>query len=78
MTKQRATFGEFVGVGKHQLSGEINATLRNVDGHPRLGREDIVYTSRIERLRYAEDGEVDEVETRNTIYTRRGSRTSES
>ena len=68
--KQQATFSRFLGVGKHPYSGEINATLESVRGHPRLGDERIVYTSRLYRLGYDESGEVNEVETRNTIYRR--------
>jgi hypothetical protein len=64
-------FGRFVGVGKHPYSGEINATLAGITGHPKLGSENIVYTSRIERIGYADDGDIIEVETRNTIYRRR-------
>ena len=71
--KQQATFSRFIGVGKHPYSGEINVALENVRGHPRLGDERIVYTSRLYRLGYDESGEVNEVETRNTIYTRQDS-----
>ena len=67
--KQVATFEEFVGVGEHPISGEINATLRNVI-HPKIGRESIAYTSRLERIEYGDDGKVIGVETRNTIYRR--------
>ena len=66
--KQQATFSRFVGVGKHPYSGEINVALEGVRGHPRLGYERIIYTSRLHRLGYSESGEVIEVETRNTIY----------
>lgn len=67
--KQEATFKEFIGVGEHPYSGEINVSLRGVQ-HPKLGWENIVHTSRLERLGYDESGEVNTVETRNTIYTR--------
>lgn len=65
-------FGRFVGVGKHPYSGEINAGVEDVTGHPKLGSERIVYTSRLERISYGPDGEIVEVETRNTIYRLRG------
>lgn len=61
-------FERFVGWGTHPYSGELNATLGGVEGHPVLGDEAIVYTSRLERIGYADDGAVVEVETRNTIY----------
>lgn len=61
-------FERFVGWGKHPYSGELNATLGGVDGHPKLGDESIVHTSRIERIGYGDDGAPVEIETRNTIY----------
>lgn len=61
-------FERFVGWGKHPYSGELNATLASVKGHPSLGDESIVYTSRIERIAYGDGGAPVEVETRNTIY----------
>lgn len=67
-SKPTVMFGRFVGCGKHPHSGELNAALADVTGHPNLGDERIVYTSRIERIGYADDGSVAEVETRNTIY----------
>ena len=71
MTKPIVEFGSFVGLGKHPHSQEPNAALRDVTGHPNLGDESIVYTSRIERIGYDESGKVCEVETRNTVYRRR-------
>lgn len=68
MSKPVVTFGEFVGWGKHPYSGELNAALRHVEGHPALGDEPIVYTSRLERIGYGDDGAPVEIETRNTIY----------
>lgn len=65
-------FGEFVGWGEHPRSGEMNATLGNVVGHPRLGNERIVYTSRVERIGYDDQGVPNEIETRNTVYRRVG------
>lgn len=70
MTKQTATFREFAGISEHPRTGEINATLLGVRGHPRLGYGDVIYTSRLERLGYDASGAVNEVETRNTIYRR--------
>lgn len=70
--KQTATFGRFVGVGEHPHSGEMNVTLADVDGHPKLGRQRIVHTSLLHRIGYSPEGEVIEVETRNTIYRLRG------
>lgn len=61
-------FERFVGWGNHPYSWELNATLEGVKGHPSLGNERIVYTSRIERIGYGDDGEPVEIETRNTIY----------
>lgn len=68
MSKPVVTFKRFVGLGEHQWSSEPNAVLEGVEGHPRLGNERIVYTSRLERIGYDDDGAVCEVETRNTIY----------
>lgn len=68
MDKPVVTFKRFVGVGKHPYSQEPNAALEGVEGHPKLGNERIVYTSRLERIGYDDDGAVREVETRNTIY----------
>lgn len=68
MSKPVVTFKRFVGVGKHPYSQEPNAALQGVEGHPKLGDEAIVYTSRLERIGYDDDGAVREVETRNTIY----------
>lgn len=72
-TKPTVLFGRFVGWGKHPLSGELNAALADVTGHPKLGDERVVYTSRLERIGYADDGSVVEVETRNTVYKLRES-----
>lgn len=66
--KPVVNFARFVGWGTHPYSGELNATLGGVEGHPSLGNEPIVHTSRLERIGYADDGGVVEVETRNTIY----------
>lgn len=68
MGKPVVTFKRFVGVGKHPYSQEPNAALEGVEGHPKLGDESIVYTSRLERIGYDDDGAVREIETRNTIY----------
>lgn len=68
--KPVVSFKEFVGWGEHPHSGEMNATLRGVTGHPALGDERIVYTSRVERIGYDDDGVPSEIETRNTIYRR--------
>ncbi len=70
MDKPVVTFKRFVGVGKHPYSQEPNAALEVVEGHQKLGDESIVYTSRLERIGYDDDGAVREVETRNTIYRR--------
>lgn len=67
-SKPIVSFDRFIGVGEHPLSGELNARLGGVSGHPLLGSESIVRTSRIERIGYAEDGSIHEIETRNTIY----------
>lgn len=66
--KPIVTFDRFVGWGEHPYSGEPNATLAGVRGHPRLGPQSVVCTSRVERIGYADDGSVSEIETRNTIY----------
>lgn len=71
MSKQAATFGRFAGVTEHPFSGEINVTLEEVRGHPKLGSLPVVHTSRLHRLGYDDAGEVNEVETRNTLYLRR-------
>lgn len=69
MTKQTATFEEVQGFSN---AGEmIGAVLRGVQGHTRLGNEDIVYTTRIEKMEYDDAGKVLVVETKNTIYKRR-------
>ena len=67
-SKPIVSFDRFIGFGEHPLSGELNARLGGVSGHPLLGSESIVRTSRIERIGYAEDGAIHEIETRNTIY----------
>ena len=67
-SKPIVSFDRFIGFGEHPLSGEPNARLGGVSGHPVLGSESIVRTSRVERIGYTYDGEVCEVETRNTIY----------
>ena len=67
-SKPIVSFDRFIGFGEHPLSGELNARLGGVSGHPLLGSESIVRTSRIERIGYAEDGSIHEIETRNTIY----------
>lgn len=72
MSKPVVTFGEFIGWGKHPYSGELNASLRRIEGHPVLGTEAVAYTSRIERIGYGSDGQPVEIETRNTIYRLRG------
>jgi hypothetical protein len=61
-------FDRIVGWGEHPYSGELNATLAGVKGHPSLGNESIACTSRIERIAYGDDGAPVEIETRNTIY----------
>lgn len=71
MTKPVVAFGEFAGWGEHPYSGDLNAALRNVEGHPELGAQPVVYTSRIERIGYGDDGAPVEIETRNTIYRKR-------
>lgn len=69
--KPVVTFAEFIGWGKHPYSGELNASLRGVEGHPELGNESVVHTSRLERIDYDDDGEPVEIETRSTIYRKR-------
>lgn len=69
MTKQTATFEEVQGF--RDADEMIGAVLRGVQGHPRLGNEDIVYTTRIEKMEYDDAGKVFVLETRNTIYKRR-------
>ena len=66
--KPVVSFDRFIGWGKHPHSGEMNASLGGIKGHPRLGSESIVHTSRVERIGYADDGSIHEIETRNTIY----------
>ena len=66
--KKVVSFKRFIGWGKHPYSGELNASLGGVVGHPKLGDEPIVHTSRIERLVYGDDGVPVEIETRNTVY----------
>lgn len=67
MTKPIVSFADFLGVTDHP---PLSAKLYGVSGHPRLGREQFVTTSRVERFAYDDAGEVIEVETRNTIYRR--------
>ena len=71
MAKPVVEFGRFIGLGEHPYSGEPNATLGGVAGHPALGTESVVRTSRVKRIGYADDGSVAEVETRNTVYRKR-------
>ena len=66
--KQVVSFNRFIGWGEHPYSGELNASLGGVVGHPNLGDEPIVHTSRIERIVYGDDGDPVEIETRNTVY----------
>lgn len=68
--KQQATFSQLVGVTDMGDRG-ITAILGNVEGHPKLGSERTVYTTRVIRLDYDQEGIVTVVETKNTIYTRR-------
>ena len=69
MTKPVVSFADFIGVTDQP---PLRASLYGVSGHPRLGREQFVTTSRVERFAYDDAGEVCEVETRNTIYRRSG------
>ncbi|MHC9085359.1 hypothetical protein ACYX7E_10005 [Luteimonas sp. RIT-PG2_3] len=63
-------FGKFLGWGEHPCSGEMSATLGDVRQHPKLGNPPTVYTSRVERIVYDDDGVPNEIETRNTVYRR--------
>lgn len=49
----------------------LRAVLRGISGHPRLGQEPIVNTSRVERVVYDDNGLVKEVITKNTHYIRK-------
>lgn len=70
MAKPVVRFDRFIGWGEHPHSGELNASLDGVAGHPVLGTESMVHTSRIERIGYDDNGHPAEIETRNTIYRR--------
>lgn len=68
MGKPVVTFDTFAGI--IDRNARIAAVLEGVRGHPILGDERVVYTSRVERIGYDDAGEVVEIETRNTIYQR--------
>lgn len=65
MIKPVVSFECFHGVTDYP---PMRARLSGVTGHPLLGDEPAVTTSRVYRFAYDESGEVIEVETRNTIY----------
>lgn len=67
MTKPVVSFEYFHGVTDYP---PMRARLSGVTGHPLLGDEPAVTTSRVYRFAYDDSGEVNEVETRNTIYRR--------
>lgn len=69
--KPIVSFDRLIGWSKHPYSGDLNATVGCVTGHPTLGTQSFVHTSRIERIGYDDDGAVAEIETRNTIYRKR-------
>ena len=62
-----ARFGRLIGWEESTGTGAIKAALGSV-AHPSLGMQPSVTTSRVERIAYAETGEVAEIETRNTVY----------
>ena len=68
--KQEATFESVEGWIDGGNRG-IGVCLLNIEGHPRLGNAPWVRTSRVESVSYGTDGQVSEVVTRNTRYTRR-------
>lgn len=68
-TKPTVSFDRVGGWEDHGLHG-ITAVLRGVWGHPRLGNEPLVYTSRVQAITYTEDGHVESIETHNTLYRR--------
>ena len=68
MSKQRATFRLVVGWVDTGDDGVL-ADLHGVN-HPVLGQEDAVITSRVVRIDHDDRGNVCEIETRNTVYTR--------
>lgn len=67
MTKPVVSFEYFHGVTDYP---PMRARLSGVTGHPLLGDEPAVTTSRVYRFAYDDSGEVIEVETRNTLYRR--------
>lgn len=67
--KQEATFTTVQGWVDAGNRG-IAAMLNGIVGHPRLGEQNWVRTSRVESVGYNSAGEVDYIETQNTIYTR--------
>jgi len=65
--KAVVNFGNVANIERH-ISGKYTATLVNISKHPRLGNEPIAYTSAIKRIEFNDDGDIVEVETRNTMY----------
>ena len=72
MSKPVVTFGRFVGWGEHPYTGELNVALAGVERHPVLGDENIVYTSRVLKVRHGDDARPYWIETKNTVYVLRG------
>ena len=68
--KQEATFRNVIGFADYAERG-VTALLGGVKGHPRLGQQDSVRTSRIERIEYSGD-QINAIETLNTLYVREG------
>ena len=68
--KQEATFENVEGWIDAGDRG-IAVCLLNIEGHPLLGNEPWVRTSRVESVSYGDNGQVSEIVTKNTRYTRR-------
>lgn len=70
--KQRATFDSIIGFRAFGDRG-ISVMLAGVKGHPRLGTQAVVTTSRVTGIEY-DDNRIIAIATRNTTYTRKVSK----
>lgn len=69
--KPAVQFGRIIG-WKDRYNGAVSVSLGEKTGHPILGPQRVIHTSRVERIAYNENNEPVEIETKNTIYRRAG------
>lgn len=69
-SKPQVTFSSVAGWAQYRDYG-VCALLLGIEGHPKLGAQAEVRTSRVESIAYDEVGLVKEVMTKNTHYVRK-------